>query len=101
MTYLSPEQSAEKRSQRAGSALEQFKQAGRLAGEHGLILMQRTNIHYQLAPRDGKWLLNIYPSNRRLYHDPHKRGPYLRVPENWTLLDVVKAAIEEAKRCQK
>lgn len=95
MTYLSPEQSAEKRAQRTDAAAEQFKEAMALAIGHDLVLTQCTNIHYQLSDRHGDWLLNIYPSNRRLYHDKQRRCPYLRVPDDWTLLDVVKAAIAE------
>jgi hypothetical protein len=55
-----------------------------------------SHIHYQLSPESGEWLLNIYPSNRRLYRDkgkPHP-APYLKLVENWHLIDVVRAAIK-------
>lgn len=94
-TYLSPEQSAEKRSQRTDVAARQFKEAAALAARHRLRLRKCDDIQYQLIPLDAEWLLNIYPSNRRLYHDPNRRGPFLRVREDWTLLDVVKAAVAE------
>lgn len=92
-TYLSPEQSAKKRAQRTDAASGQFQEARELANKHGLQLRQCDEIHYQLRPRDRTWLLNIYPSNRRMYHDPHNPGPFLRMKDDWTLLDVVKAAI--------
>ena len=44
-----------------------------------------------------KWLLNIYPGNRRLYHDQNRMGPFLSVPDDWTLLDVVRAAVERER----
>jgi len=52
---------------------------------------------YQLRSAAG-WIINMYPRRKgvssRMYHDPHHRGPFLRLPENWTLLDAVKAAID-------
>lgn len=51
-----------------------------------------TDVHYQLST--GTWLLNIHPGNKRLYWDRQwKRGPFLAVEGEWTLVDVVKAAI--------
>lgn len=97
MSYLSPNQSAEKRSERADLAEQQFGAAAKLAAEHGFTLRRCTPIQYQLWPAGKKWLINIHPSNRRIYHDPNKRGPYLDVPACWTLLDVVKAAVKAPK----
>ena len=91
--YLSPEQSHEKRRARATVASQEFPKAFYLASEKGLRLTQRSDIHYQLYSPDAEWLLNIYPSNRRLYHDRNKSTPpYLQLPDDWTLLDVVNAA---------
>ncbi len=91
-TYLDSEQSVKKRNHRMDVAAGQFHEAAAMAAVNGLRLRCCTEVHYQLKPADGAWLMNIYPSNRRLYADPQKRGPFLRVPDNWTLLDVVKAA---------
>lgn len=100
MRYLSPEQSQEKRWGRIHSAQKQFPKAARIAAENGLWLIQCGMIHYQLGPKDRRWLLNIYPSNRRLYHDPNKRGPFISVKSDWGLTDVVMAAVRQMKRSQ-
>lgn len=97
MSYLSPEQSVEKRKAQMDLAGHQFQEAQTLAEANGLYLVRHAKVHYQLSPDDRSWLLNIYPSNRRLYHDPKKPGPFLRVPPDWTLLDVVKAALKAEK----
>ncbi len=91
-TYEDPEQSKEKRNQRMDDAALVFEEARRLAECNGLRLRRCTEVHYQLKPQDGSWLKNIYPSNRRIYADPNKRGPFLHVPDDWTLIDVVRAA---------
>lgn len=97
MTYLSPEQSPAKRSARATAASQEFPKAFYLASEKGLLLTKPSDIHYQLSPKDRSWILNIYPSNRRLYHDRNKSTPpYLDLPDDWTLLGVVRAAVGHA-----
>ena len=69
------------------------------AAEHDLRLTRHTEAHYQLAPVDRSWILDIYPGKRRLYSDRKKVAPHLSVPEDWTLMDVVEAAIAiEAER---
>jgi len=95
-SYVSPEQSVEKRNARMDAAGGHFQEAQMLAQSGGLLLCRFTSVHYQLSPRDRSWVLNIYPSNRRLYHDKSRPGPFLRVRANWTLLDVVTAALEES-----
>jgi hypothetical protein len=101
VTYLSPEQSQEKRNARMDVAGRQFEIAGGLAEASGLLLVRCSEVHYQLSPHDGRWLLNVYPSNRRLYRDPNRENaPYLDLPDNWTLLDVVRAAAEVLERHQ-
>jgi hypothetical protein len=94
--YLSPEQSADKRHARMDDATRQFPDAAMIAAACGLRLVRKTEVHYQLSPVDESpsWLLNIYPSNRRLYHDTNKprTAPFLRLPDKWDLLDVVRAA---------
>lgn len=75
------------------AALSQFELAQELAERHGMIFVQRTESHYQLS-RDG-WLINVYPGNRRIYADRNKvRAPYLSVPDEWNLMDVIEAAVK-------
>jgi hypothetical protein len=73
--------------------------AQRLAAKHGMILRRHTDVHYRLIGPGKAWAINIYPGNRRIYNPPGpKRGPYLKLPLMWTLLDVVKKAIEHEGR---
>jgi hypothetical protein len=76
-----------------------FDEARRLARKGGLVLVKHSPQHYALRPKGrGGWLQNIYPGNRRLYHDRQKpTPPYLGLPAEWTLLDVVKAAVAAVK----
>ncbi len=66
-----------------------------VAGTAGLRLRQCGDSHYQLEPFNKKWLQNIYPGNWRLYFDRNRpqKPPYLNLPEEWTLTDVVMATI--------
>ena len=77
------------------ASTECYREAMRLADDHGMILRRLTQTHYHLrSVRDG-WLLNIYPGDQRLGRDVHlPQCPTLNVPQNWTVLDVVKAAVE-------
>ena len=73
-----------------------FDEAAQYARDHVMILKDcGDGIHYQLYGPGG-WLLDIYPGNQRLYR-PHRlpRAPFLRiaVEDEWTLMDVVKAAV--------
>jgi hypothetical protein len=98
MSYLSPHQSPARREARTSKAARQFDKACDLAEQNGFVLRRCTRWHYQLSPDSGEWLLNIHPSNRRLYHDQHKPGPRLPVSPAWDLLEVVWAAIELTQR---
>lgn len=71
-----------------------YGQAQQKASQAGMILEQHTDVHYSLQSQTYGWRLNIYPGNRRLYHDrQHKKPPFLKVPPDWNLLDVIDAAI--------
>jgi len=74
-------------------------EAERLAAEHGMRLTNPSDGCYQLRHLAAGWIVNAYPRRKgafpRLYHDPHHRGPFLDVPEQWTLLDVVQAAVRQ------
>lgn len=92
-TSLGPTERADRRSE-AGN---EFDLAEQFAAANGLKLLQRSEQHYQLIGPD--WLLDVYPGNLRLYRPRPgtrhpKRAPYLRVPIDWDLVDVVRAAIE-------
>lgn len=93
--------------ERRWSADDLFRQAKGRAEGAGLSLIQidgqgprapRNAAHYQLRSPTAGWLLNIYPGNGRLYWDPRYRGPFLRVREGWTLLDVIEATIQQMER---
>ena len=72
---------------------EHFAAAHQLAAQAGLVLAQHTDVHYGLQSPSG-WLLNVYPGNRRLYHDRQRpKPPFLKLKPDWNLLDVVRAAI--------
>ena len=84
----------EKTGRRSQSA-DQYEQARHLAAGAGMDLNKVTESRYALNnPRDG-WLLNIYPAQLRLYHDREckRRPPFLKIRPDWTLLDVVQAAV--------
>lgn len=75
-------------------AADTFKDAAELAEMLGLQLHKCSDVHYQFSDEEQGWLINLYPGNGRLYADRKRRAkaPFLRVPENWTLLDVVEVA---------
>lgn len=70
-----------------------YKEAVQLAKKAGWILRKHSEVHYSIW--SGTWLLNFYPGNSRIWYDPNKRrGPFLKVGINPTILDVVQAAIK-------
>ena len=71
----------------------QFRRAAELASNNGMRLLRRSHDHYQLiGPASCPFLQNIYPGNRRLYYDRnHKKPPFVDLPSEWSLRDVVKA----------
>jgi len=88
--YLNPDQSAVSRWRRIDQASNDFPMAHTLATAGGMKLSQHNVLHYSLVYGDN-WLLNIYPSNQRLYHDRERRGLFISLIERpWTLLDVVR-----------
>jgi hypothetical protein len=79
-----------------------FGEAHRLAQQAGLFLHKCSPTQYQLSvcnrPASG-WLINVYPGNLRIYADPHRpRAPYLRLPDDWGLIDIVRTAVEAVAR---
>lgn len=81
-------------SNRRLSAEEELSAAQEIASASGVELRQCSWTHYQLSAGAGRPLLNIYPGNRRIYSDPNRRWPFVRVRRNWSLVDVVQAAIK-------
>jgi hypothetical protein len=86
---------------RRSQAWEDFKPAAQAASQFGMVLIQHTETHYSLRHQRG-WILNIYPGNRRLYRDPNTkvRSPYLQLPEEWNLIDVVEACARHEEKEQ-
>lgn len=81
---------------RRQTSANQFVDARALAAEHGLILRQHTDWHYTIRREGRRWLSSIYPGKRRLVksREMPELAPYIKLPENWTLVDVVKGFIE-------
>jgi hypothetical protein len=93
------EDKAEKKQNRRQAAGE-FENAKTVAFAGGLILRKVDDTLYQLWPRGKRtWLLNVYPGNRRLWFDRNfAKPPYLRLSDEWGLIDVVQAAIEALRK---
>jgi hypothetical protein len=86
-----------KRMNRADRSEATYAEAIALAQANGLTLLCTSDGCYQLRHPARGWIINMYPRRNglspRMYHDPHHRGPFLQLPENWTLLDAVHAAV--------
>ena len=84
---------------RRALAAKQYWNAARTAHNHGLILTKHNDSHYSLEPavkcKDLRWRQNIYPGNLRLYYDRNlpTRPPFLKLPEEWTLGDILELTI--------
>lgn len=84
----------ETKQHRIDRAGNQFDEARACASAAGLCLVRRGENHYQLS-KHGGWLLNLYPSNCRIYSDKNRdRAPFLDFAGvRWTLADVVARAV--------
>jgi hypothetical protein len=89
------------RMNRADDSEQTFDEAKALAAQNGMTLINPSDGCYQLRCDNPDWIVNMYPrrsgGSPRMYWDPNHRGPFLKLPEDWTLLDGVKAAVEAAK----
>lgn len=78
-----------------------YEQASGAAAQFNMQLIRHTETHYSLRHNKG-WIINLYPGNQRIFRDQNNKvhSPYLKLPNNWTLLDVVEACavIEEKER---
>lgn len=77
-------------------AMKDFADAQDAAAKDGRWVLRRHTItHYSLEHRERKCRLNLYPGKRRLYWDKERpKGPHLKVERDWTLMDIVRAALE-------
>lgn len=82
---------------RAFNSEKTFAEAVELSKANGMRLTNPSDGCYQLRHLAVGWIINLYPrrngASPRMYHDPKHKGPYLSLPQNWTLLDAVKAAV--------
>lgn len=102
-----------------------FDKAAAYARDHGMRLIRNAEAHYTLTngidlqpghvwddclcaeidPSDRPCIvceakgyrIEVYPGNRHIWSDPEwrPRSPFLKLPETWTLMDVVKAAAKK------
>jgi len=89
---------------RAEQSERTFRRAQDLAIGWGLVLSNPSDGCYQLRSITKGWIINLYPRRKgftpRVYHDPNHKGPFLRMREEWTLLDAVEAAMRAEKEPQ-
>ena len=93
MKAIAAHQKQEKRKARLASDAVKAE-AQSLALQNGLLLVRHSEMHWSLHA-DDEWLITIWPGPQRLAR--HGHAPWLTLAENWTVLDVVKAAIEARK----
>ena len=92
------EERAEKARERRKVASDNFAVTEKAAFDLGLVLKRYSEIHYELRSKRG-WRLNIYPGNLRLTPVAGPiRPPFLFLPEEWRLEDVLAAADEAESR---
>ncbi len=104
------DQQAKLRNQRKRAHLQAsedtFDEAVELAEKSGSCSLQQmpARYHFQLicyadnlteySEDVVEHIYNLYPSTQRIYTDPRHRGPFLKIPKPWTLLDIVKAVMK-------
>jgi len=89
----------ERAERRRKAAAQEYPEAATLAGANDLNLIRRSDQHYQLTGRKpNQWIMNLYPGNGRLFGDKKHMPPFLRVSAEWTLSEVVNAAIAVTNR---
>lgn len=80
-------------------AEETYQEAAEAAVLNGLRLTNPAAGHYVLAQYPTGYVINLYPKGRGegggIRHDTQRPGPLLPIPRQWTLLDVVMAAIRQ------
>lgn len=91
---LRHERMAEAASRRQKASDKDYQPARQLAAQARMVLDRHSDVHYSLESPDG-WRLHIYPGNGRLWNDPDRKvkPPFLKMRPDWSLLDLVRAAI--------
>lgn len=87
----------ERKDENYAHATVAYDQAQELAFKNGFFLHKHTHWHFSLTYKPkgyAVWRHDLYPSSQLIRID---KGPYLHVAKPWTLMDVVIAAIREAK----
>lgn len=83
---------------RVTSATELFREASQIANAAGLRLIRHNEQHYSLRGKD--WILNLYPSNCRIYQSDKTKGPGNLQMQGvkWTLPQAVQAVVKKLER---
>lgn len=84
---------------RAVMAHADFAAAQRLASANGMKLISHGD-QYNLAHETAGWLVQLYPSNQRIYRPKGRKpySPHITLDQSgWTLMSVVEAFIEASK----
>lgn len=72
--------------QRKAQAAADFEEVAAMAEANGVVLIQRSLIHYQLRDVNSTWLINLYPTTGRVVVDKqHAIVPVFEPPADWTL----------------
>lgn len=84
---------------RAAACVANYHEAAQLAMENGMRLVSNGEQHYRLIREKPRGIWHLYPrrgrDSPRIIGDDLHRGGILRLKvKDWTLLDVVKAAVE-------
>lgn len=83
------------KSRRMQNAEAEYEQARVYAEAYGISLKRFSDIHYQIHDLSKDVVINLYPSNQRIYADKkHKNPPFIKLQHAWRLMDVVKGYIE-------
>lgn len=89
-----PRRRGVQRRARRADAKSEFDRAAQLAEDNGFHLRKCSEAHYQLVHIAKDWLLNIYPGNGRLYNDPHRKPPYFGLEPGFSLIEVIRRAMQ-------
>lgn len=76
------------------AAAKEFPAACAFANANGMTLRQLNNgTTYQLKDSTSGDLLNIYPGNQRIYHDPNHKMPFIGIIDaKFSLYKIVEIA---------
>lgn len=90
-----------KKKRRTHQADLDFQHAKQILTHADCKLIRHTKYHFQIR-HDGApfWLIEVYPSNLRIYRQKrfYNIAPHLRLPSEWTLLDVARATARAVHR---